>query len=164
VLGVDPGTAATGYGVIDRGAAGSLRLLECGVIRPRAGAPLAVRLQAIFEELSALIARHRPDTLAVESVFVAKNVRSALVLGHARGVILLAAAQAGIDVAEYPPATIKKAVAGAGAASKAQIQLMVAHILRLKTPPEPSDAADGVAVALTHAVRSGRVLRRAVVG
>ena len=164
MLGVDPGTAATGYGVIDRGAAGSLRLLECGVIRPRAGAPLAVRLQAIFEELSALIARHRPDTLAVESVFVAKNVRSALVLGHARGVILLAAAQAGIDVAEYPPATIKKAVAGAGAASKAQIQLMVAHILRLKTPPEPSDAADGVAVALTHAVRSGRVLRRAVVG
>jgi crossover junction endodeoxyribonuclease RuvC len=164
VLGVDPGTVATGYGVVDRGAAGSLRLVECGVIRPPPGAPLAVRLQAIFEELSALIRRHRPDAVAVESVFVAKNVRSALVLGQARGVALLAAAQAGIDVAEYPPATIKKAVAGAGAASKAQIQLMVAHILRLKTPPEPSDAADGVAVALTHAVRSARVLRRAVVG
>jgi len=164
VLGVDPGTSATGYGVVDRGAAGTLRLVECGVIRPPAGAPLAVRLQAIFEELVALIARHGPDVVAVESVFVAKNVRSALVLGHARGVILLAAAQAGLDVAEYPPATIKKAVTGAGAATKAQIQLMVAHILRLKTPPQPSDAADGVAVALTHAVRAGRVLRRAVVG
>ena len=164
VLGVDPGTAATGYGVVDRGAAGTLRLVECGVIRPRRGAPLAVRLQTVFEELSALIARHGPDAVAVESVFVAKNVRSALVLGHARGVILLAAAQAGLGVAEYPPATIKKAVVGAGAATKLQVQLMVARILRLRTPPEPSDAADGVAVALTHAMRAGRVLRRAVVG
>ena len=164
VLGVDPGTAATGYGVVDRGAAGTLRLVECGVVRPPRGAPLATRLQAIHEELTALIARHRPDAFAVESVFVAKNARSALVLGHARGVVLLAAAQAGLTVAEYPPATIKKAVVGAGAATKAQVQRMVAHILRLRTPPQPSDAADGVAVALTHAVRSARVLRRAVVG
>lgn len=164
VLGVDPGTSATGYGVVDRGAAGTLRLVECGVIRPPAGAPLAVRLQDIFEELTALIGRHAPDVLAVESVFVAKNARSALVLGHARGVILLAAAQAGLEVAEYPPATVKKAVVGAGAATKAQIQLMVAHILHLRTPPQPSDAADGVAVALTHAVRAGRVLHRAVIG
>ena len=102
--------------------------------------------------------------MAVEAVFVNRNARSALILGHARGVILLAAAQAGITVTEYPPATIKKAVVGAGAATKTQIQLMVAHILRLKTPPAPADAADGVAVALTHAVRAGRVLRRAVVG
>ncbi len=138
--------------------------MECGVIRPPSRAPLAERLHAIFEELTALIARHRPDVLAVESVFVHKNVRSALVLGHARGVVLLAAARAGIPVAEYPPATIKKAVVGAGAATKAQVQQMVARILRLRTPPQPSDAADGVAVALTHAVREGRVLRRAVVG
>jgi len=164
VLGVDPGTAVTGYGVVDRDGAGSLRLSECGVVRPRAGAPLAVRLQTIFEGITEIIARHRPDAVAVEAVFVHKNARSALILGHARGVILLAAAQAGLAVTEYPPAMIKKAVAGAGAATKAQIQQMVARILRLKTPPAPSDAADGVAVALTHAVRSGRVLRRAVVG
>jgi len=164
VLGVDPGTAVTGYGVVDRDGAGSLRLIECGVVRPRAGAPLAVRLQTIFEGITEIVARHRPDAVAVEAVFVHRNVRSALILGHARGVILLAAAQAGLAVTEYPPATIKKAVAGAGAATKGQIQQMVARILRLKTPPAPSDAADGVAVALTHAVRSGRVLRRAVVG
>ena len=164
VLGVDPGTAATGYGVVDRGAGGALRLVECGVIRPPLRVPLAERLNAIFEELTALIARHRPDAVAVESVFVHKNVRSALVLGHARGVVLLAAARAGLPVAEYPPATIKKAVVGAGAATKAQVQAMVARILRLRTAPEPSDAADGVAVALTHAVREARVLRRAVVG
>jgi crossover junction endodeoxyribonuclease RuvC len=164
VLGVDPGTVVTGYGVVDRDGAGGLRLIECGVVRPRAGAPLAVRLQTIFEGITEIIARHRPDAVAVEAVFVHKNVRSALILGHGRGVILLAAAQAGLAVTEYPPATIKKAVAGAGAATKAQIQQMVARILRLKTPPAPTDAADGVAVALTHAVRSGRVLRRAVVG
>ena len=164
VLGVDPGTAATGYGVLDRDGAGALRLLECGVIRPPAGAPLAERLAAIFEGMTELIARHRPDAVAVEAVFVQKNARSALILGHARGVILLAAAQAGLAVAEYPPAMIKKAVVGAGAATKAQVQLMVARILRLKTPPQPADAADGVAVALTHAVRAGRILRRAVVG
>ena len=164
VLGVDPGTAVTGYGVVDRDGAGGLRLIECGVVRPRAGAPLAVRLQSIFEGITEIIARHHPDAVAVEAVFVQKNARSALILGHARGVILLAAAQAGLAATEYPPAMIKKAVAGAGAATKAQIQQMVARILRLKTPPSPSDAADGVAVALTHAVRSGRVLRRAVVG
>jgi len=164
VLGVDPGTAATGYGVVERDGAGGLRLVECGVVRPRAGSPLASRLDTIFEGLTELIARHRPDAVAVESVFVHRNARSALVLGHARGVVLLAAARAGLVVAEYPPAAVKKAIVGGGAATKGQIQQMVAHILRLRTPPAPSDAADGVAVALTHAVRSGRVLRRAVVG
>jgi crossover junction endodeoxyribonuclease RuvC len=164
VLGVDPGTVTTGYGVVDRDGTGVLRLLECGVVRPRAGSPLARRLQAIFEGVAEVIARQRPDAVAVEAVFVQKNARSALILGHARGVILLAAAQAGLAVAEYSPAQIKKAVVGAGAASKTQVQLMVARVLRLRTPPSPSDAADGVAVALTHAVRAGRVLRRAVVG
>jgi len=164
VLGVDPGTAATGYGVVERDAGGGLRLVECGVVRPRPGAPLAARLDTIYEEVTDLLARHRPDAVAVEAVFVHRNARSALILGHARGVVLLAAARAGLAVAEYPPAAIKKAVVGGGAATKAQIQHMVARILRLRTPPRPSDAADGVAVALTHAVRSGRVLRRAVVG
>lgn len=131
---------------------------------PPARRPLPSRLATIFEGIAELIAHHRPDVVAVETVFVQRNARSALVLGHARGVILLAAAQAGIAVAEYPPALIKKAVTGAGAATKSQVQLMLARIFRLRTPPSPSDAADGVAVALTHAMRTGRVLRRAVVG
>jgi crossover junction endodeoxyribonuclease RuvC len=164
VLGVDPGTAATGYGVVGRDPVGALRLVECGVVRPRAGAPRATRLLTIFDGVAELIARHRPDAVAVETVFVQHHARSALVLGHARGVILLAAAQAGVAVAEYPPALIKKAVTGAGAATKPQVQLMLARLLRLRTPPAPSDAADGVAVALTHAMRAGRVLRRAAVG
>ena len=164
VLGVDPGTTATGYGVVGRGPDGALRLVECGVVRPRSGTPLPARLRTIFEGVAELITRHHPDALAVETVFVQRNARSALVLGHARGVILLAGARAGLPVAEYPPALIKKAITGAGGAAKSQIQLMVAHILRLRTPPAPSDAADGVAVALTHAMRAGRVLRPAAVG
>jgi crossover junction endodeoxyribonuclease RuvC len=164
VLGVDPGTAATGYGVVTRPDAGPRRLIECGVIRPPARGPLAQRLALIFEEVASLIARHQPDALAVEDVFVHRNARSALILGHARGAVLLAAARAHVAVAEYNPRQIKAAVVGTGAASKRQIQLMVARHLGLKTPPEPADAADGVAVALTHCLRSGRLLRRAVVG
>lgn len=161
VLGVDPGTATTGYGLVERGT-GPHRLIECGVIRPPSGRPLAERLVVIFEELAAIIARHRPDVIAVEDVFVARNVHSALVLGHARGVVLLAAAQQHIEIAEYPPRAIKAAVVGAGAATKTQIGLMVARHLRLREPPQPADAADGVAVALTHVLRA-RVLKRAVV-
>ena len=164
VLGVDPGTTATGYGVVARPDSGPHRLLECGVIRLPARDPLERRLAAIHAALTDLIARHRPDVMAVEDVFVAKNPRAALVLGAARGVILLAAAQAGVAVASYPPAVIKKAVVGTGAASKEQVQRMIAQLLRLKTAPSPSDAADGVAVALTHCLRAGRRFRRAVVG
>jgi crossover junction endodeoxyribonuclease RuvC len=163
VLGIDPGTAATGYGLVERPDAGPNRLLECGVIRPPARATLAGKLNAIFQELEGLIARHHPDALAVENVFVARNVKSALVLGHARGVVLLAAARAGIAVADYAPRDVKAAVVGRGAATKLQIQQMVARLLRLKSPPTPADAADGVAVALTHCLRT-RTLRRAVVG
>ena len=163
MLGVDPGTAATGYGVVERSDAGSCRLHECGVIRPPARSPLAAKLGAIFDEIEHLIERHRPDTLAVETVFVAQNPRSALVLGHARGVVLLAGARAGVPVAEYAPRDVKAAVVGAGSATKSQVQMMVARLLRLKTPPRPADAADGVAIALTHCLRS-RTLRRAVVG
>lgn len=164
MLGVDPGTTATGYGVVERPDAGPHRLVECGVIRLPAGDPLERRLAAIHDALTDLIARHRPDVMAVEDVFVAKNPRGALVLGHARGVILLAAAQAGLAVTSYSPAVIKKAVVGAGAATKEQVQRMIAQLLRLKTAPSPSDAADGVAVALTHCLRAGRRFRRAVVG
>jgi crossover junction endodeoxyribonuclease RuvC len=163
VLGVDPGTARTGYGVVERPDAGVYRLVECGVIRPPAKADLALKLDAIFAEVEALITRHRPDVLAVENVFMADNARSALVLGHARGVILLAGARAGVAVAEYAPREVKSAVVGAGSATKVQIQQMVMRLLRLKSAPEPADAADGVAIALTHCLRS-RTFKRAVVG
>jgi crossover junction endodeoxyribonuclease RuvC len=162
VLGIDPGTAATGYGVVadDAGSAGrggpllrtgpgTLRLVECGVIRTRARDPLASRLLEIFQGTQELIARHHPDRVAVEGVFYARNVRSTVALGHARGVVLLAAQEAGVRIVEFPPAEIKKAVVGNGAATKEQVQFMIAKLLRLREPPHPSDAADGVAAALT---------------
>ncbi len=164
MLGVDPGTAATGYGIVERAAGGGYRLIECGVIRPPAREPLPQRLAVIFEEVAALLARHRPDHMAVEDVFVHRNVRSALILGHARGAVLLAAAQAACPVAAYNPREVKAAVVGRGAATKDQVQLMVTRLLRLARPPRPADAADGVAIALTHCLRAGRTLRRAVVG
>ena len=150
VLGIDPGTATTGYGVVRSTGPGLVTLVECGVIRTKARDPLASRLLEIHEGVQELIARHRPDALAVEDVFYAKNVRTTVVLGHARGVILLAGAQAGIIVHEFPPSEIKKAVAGTGAATKEQVQFMLTRLLRLKAVPSPSDAADGVAAALTY--------------
>lgn len=160
VLGIDPGTAATGYGVVETGERGTLRLIECGVIRPPARAALAVRLGAIHAELGRLIARHTPDVVAVEEAFHSRNARTTLVLGHARGVILLAADQAGIVIAEYSPAKIKQTVTGRGAALKPQVGFMVAQLLRLKAAPTPADASDGVAVALTHLL-GGRRFRPA---
>ena len=155
MLGIDPGTSVTGYGVIETGnGAGLGRLLECGVIRFSAKSPLPRRLHELHDHINALIARHRPTALALEDVFYQKNVRTTLVLGHARGVILLAAQAAGLTIAQYPPATVKKTVAGAGGAPKAQVGVVVARLLKLKHAPTPSDAADGVAVALTHVLRA----------
>lgn len=148
MLGIDPGTAVTGYGVVSTDARGQNTLVECGVIRTVAAQPLPLRLVDIHEGIVELIARHKPDRVAVESVFYARNVRTTIVLGHARGVILLAAAAAGLEIDEFPPAEIKKAIAGTGAATKEQIQFMVARLLRLKAAPQPADAADGVAAAL----------------
>ncbi|HEY0776332.1 MAG TPA: crossover junction endodeoxyribonuclease RuvC [Gemmatirosa sp.] len=150
VLGIDPGTAATGYGVVARDRGGLTRLVECGVVRTRARDPLPARLREVYEGVTELIARHRPDTMAVESVFYAKNVRTTVTLGHARGVILLAGELAGLEVHEFPPAEIKKAVVGTGSATKEQVQFMLTRLLRLKSVPSPSDAADGVAAALTY--------------
>ncbi len=124
-------------------------LVECGVFRTSPRDPLAVRLVEIFDGVSELIARHQPDALAVESIFYARNVRTTVTLGHARGVLLLAGARAGITIHEYPPAEIKKAITGTGAATKEQVQFMVKTLLRLKSVPSPNDAADGVAAALT---------------
>ena len=157
VLGIDPGTAVTGYGVVrGRGArqAGGAELVECGVIRTRASEPLAARLADIYEGVRELIARHQPQAMAVEDVFYARNVRTTVVLGHARGVVLLAGQQAGVTIHEYPPAEIKKSVTGSGAATKEQVQFMVTKLLRLKSAPQPADASDGVAAALACVLRA----------
>lgn len=148
--------AVTGYGVIEtgNGTPGMGRLVECGVFRfPRRNS-LPQRLADLHREIAALIARLHPTALALENAFYHKNVRTTLVLGHARGVVLLAAQQNGLDIAEYPPATVKKTVVGVGGAQKAQVAAMVARLLHLKHAPKPSDAADGVAVALTFILRS----------
>jgi crossover junction endodeoxyribonuclease RuvC len=151
VLGVDPGSQATGYGVIGLGAA--TRLVAAGVIRPPRDAALPERLCEIHAAVAALIREHRPREMAVESLFNARNPRSALVLGHARGVILLAGAQAGIPVHEYAPREVKSALTGNGGAGKEQVRFMVMRLLGLAGDPPPLDASDALAVALAHAGR-----------
>ena len=153
VLGIDPGTRVTGYGVVDGGDRGSASLVECGVIRPPRGAPLPDRLADVYEGVRDLIDRHHPAVLALESVFLRRNVRSTVTLGQAHGVVLLAAAQADIPIVRYAPAMVKKTVVGMGRAGKGQVGYVVAQLLRLAAPPAPADAADGVAVALTHLLR-----------
>jgi crossover junction endodeoxyribonuclease RuvC len=150
VLGIDPGTATTGYGVVARERGGAVSLLECGVVRTTPASPLPVRLREIFEGINEVLGRHPVEVVAVESLFFAKNARSALVLGHARGAILLAATLRDIAIAEYSPAEVKSAVCGTGRATKEQVQYMVQQLLRLRDVPKPADAADGVAVALCH--------------
>jgi crossover junction endodeoxyribonuclease RuvC len=152
VLGIDPGTAITGYGVVRKEGRNPLTLVECGVIRTKPRDELPQRLAEIHDGVVELIQRHKPAVLSIEDIFYARNVRTTVVLGHARGVILLAGAQAGLEIHEYPPSEIKKAVAGTGAATKLQIQFMVMRLLRLKSAPQPSDASDGVAAALAFAL------------
>ena len=156
VLGIDPGTAITGYGVVSRGDDGAVALLECGVIRTSAGEALPDRIREIFLGIQEVIQRFNPSSVAVEDVFQGKNVRSALTLGHARGAILLAAALQDLDIAQYSPREIKKVVVGTGSATKDQVGYMVQQHLRLKSPPTPADAADGVAAALCHCFVSPR--------
>lgn len=150
VLGVDPGTQVTGYGVVraDAGAAGPMSLVECGVIRTQARDPLPARLEEIYRGMCAVLDDHRPDVLSIEGIFYARNVRTTVTLGHSRGVVLLAAQQRALRVHELSPAEIKKAVVGSGGATKEQVQFMLTRLLRLKAAPRPSDAADGVAAAL----------------
>ena len=156
VLGVDPGTATTGYGVVEAEPGRPGRLVECGVLRTEAGTPLAERLASLHEGMRDLLQHHHPDVVAVETIFYAKNVRTSIVLSHARGVILLAAAQAGVTVAEFAPAVVKKAVVGRGRATKAQVGFMVQQLLRLRQAPRPADAADGVAIALAYILTAPR--------
>ena len=151
ILGVDPGSHATGYGVIRTEPV--VRMLAGGVIRTSSKAPLSERLLTIHEELTSIIAAHDPMQMAVEDLFNAKNARSSLILGHARGVILLAGAKAGLSPAEYAPREVKQALTGNGAATKEQVRFMVMRLLGLKEEP-PLDMSDALAVALTHKGRS----------
>jgi crossover junction endodeoxyribonuclease RuvC len=159
VLGVDPGTATLGYGVVDASPREPFRLVECGILRTRSDESLPARLRLIHDGIAELIGRHRPDIVAVETAFYAKNVHTTAVLSHARGVILLAAETAQVTIAEYAPRLVKKTVVGTGSALKPQVAYMVAQLLRLKAAPSPADAADGVAIALTHLLLSGRQSR-----
>ena len=155
VLGIDPGTALTGYGLV-RGEDGELALVEYGVITTDQGKPLPERLREIYERLSALVRERQPTAAAVEKLFFAKNVRTALSVGQARGVALLAMANAGLPVHEYTPLEVKQAVAGYGRASKEQVQQMVKVLLDLPSVPQPDDAADALAVAICH-IHSARM-------
>jgi crossover junction endodeoxyribonuclease RuvC len=161
VLGIDPGSTTTGYGLV-REEGARLTAVAFGTIGTRSALPFPQRLRQIFEALRDLMARHRPDAAAVEGVFFARNVQSAIKLGQARGAALLAAAVEGVPVFEYAPRQVKGAVSGYGGAEKAQVQAMVKALLGLAEPPEPADAADALAVAICHhhAVGArGRLLR-----
>ena len=151
LLGVDPGTAATGFGVVAVDARRSAKLIQCGVIRTSPSESLPVRLLDIHEGVAALIEEFSPAAMSIENTFYGKNVRTALTLGQARGAIIVAAVRRGVEVVEYAPRDIKKAVVGTGAATKDQVAYMVRRHLRLRTDPRPSDAADGIAAALCHA-------------
>lgn len=149
VFGIDPGSERTGYGCVDSDGRRH-RLVVCGAVRTRAADTFANKLGAIHRELAAVLADCRPDCVAIENLFHAVNVRSALKLGHARGVAMLAAVEAGLSVVEYTPAEIKRAVVGYGRAEKLQVQQMVKLLLGLDHVPTPHDAADALAVAICH--------------
>lgn len=153
ILGIDPGTASTGYGVVARRGA-RLVALDGGVIETPAGLPLERRLATIHARVCALLDEHAPDALAIEDLYFGVNVRSAFAVGQARGVVLLAAGQRGIPCRAYTPQQVKGAVCGSGRADKGQVARMVAALLALPAPPHPDHAADALAVALCHANRA----------
>jgi crossover junction endodeoxyribonuclease RuvC len=151
-LGIDPGTALLGFGVVESG--DDPRMVDYGAIATHPDSAMPDRLNELFERVTSLLADYRPDVLAVEQLFFARNVTTAIAVGQARGVVLLAAARARVPVVEYSPSEVKHAVVGYGKADKAQMQEMVRIILGLDHVPHPDDAADALAVALCHAQRS----------
>lgn len=158
VLGIDPGTIAAGYGAVESSGART-RLVDCGAIRAKRSMPLAERLGIIHAGLSAVIAELEPEVAVVEEPFAGKNLATAIAIGEARGVALVACSAAGIPVEEFSPSEIKRAVTGSGSARKEQVGLMVASILGLAEPPDPSDASDALAAAICFLHRAP--LRRA---
>ena len=157
IFGIDPGSVRTGYGCVQTEGSRH-RLIAFGTISAPAGATFPQKLQVIHRELVSLLAEHRPDCVAIEDLFHAKNVRSALKLGHARGVALLAAMSAGVPITEYSPSEIKQAVVGYGRAEKRQMQHMVQMLLGLAEAPSPHDAADALAVAICHSHRATSIV------
>ncbi len=149
-LGIDPGTAATGYGLVRLTPEGHLQVVTFGVIVTPPHTPAQQRLLELFTDIQDLLKLHQPDTCAVERLFFQRNVSTAMAVGQARGVVLLAIAQAAVEVAEYTPNEVKQAVAGYGKADKRQVQEMVRTLLALPEIPRPDDAADALAIAITH--------------
>ena len=164
VLGIDCGTECTGYGLVELDRRDELNCIEFGAIRLSRQIPLPERLSTIFAKLCHLVEEHRPDRVAIEDVFYAVNVKSALKLGQVRGVAMLAASSHKIFVSEYAPLTIKSAVVGYGKAEKAQVQLMVARLLHLEEIPEPADAADALAIAICDLHTAASLIRQQAAG
>jgi crossover junction endodeoxyribonuclease RuvC len=160
VLGIDPGIGTTGYGVVGEDARGEVALVAYGAIETPPGAPMPERLLRLYNEMTAAFQQYQPESVAVEQLFFGRNVTTAIMVGQARGVILLAAAQAGLAVYEYKPAEVKQAISGYGNADKRQMQEMVKLLLHLDRIPRPDDAADAVAVAVCH-FHSARLRRLA---
>ena len=160
VLGVDCGTEYTGFGVVELGCDDKLVCLTCGAVKLSPRDPMARRLAIIFDRLGAIIEQHKPGNVAIEDVFYAVNVKSALKLGQVRGVAMLAASYAGLAVSEYSPLSIKSAVVGYGRAEKPQVQHMVTRLLNLSEIPEPADAADALAIAICHLHTSATLVRQ----
>ena len=149
-LGIDPGTATTGYGLVRVESDGSLVAVKYGVILTPREASASARLVMLYDQLNALLNEHKPELAAVEKLFFARNVTTALAVGQARGVVMLSLQQAGIETFEYTPKEVKQAVAGFGGADKRQVQDMVRALLQLDSIPKPDDAADALAIAITH--------------
>jgi crossover junction endodeoxyribonuclease RuvC len=149
VLGIDPGTARIGYGLVREHGDGTLEAVSYGVITTPAHTPMPERLRQIYHEVTALIREHEPDSAAIETLYFGKNVTTAITVAQGRGVILLALAEAGLTIREYKPSEIKQAIAGYGNADKGQVQEMIRQLLTLESIPKPDDAADGLGVAIT---------------
>jgi crossover junction endodeoxyribonuclease RuvC len=150
VLGIDPGTATTGFGLVRELPDGSLQMVEYGIITTPKDTPAHHRLAQLYHQLQAIIEKHKPASVAVEKLFFQRNVSTAIAVGQARGVVMLAIAEANLNVEEYTPNEVKQAVVGYGSADKKQVQEMVKVLLALPSIPKPDDAADALAIAITH--------------
>ena len=159
ILGIDPGIAIVGFGLIESNR-GSVRMLQYGAVTTEAGLPLATRLVQIENDMTSLIAQLKPDEIAVEELFFSKNITTGIAVAHGRGVILCTAERLGVPIFEYTPMQVKQAVAGYGLADKKQVMDMTKRLLKLKAVPKPDDAADALAIAICHARSATSLLRR----
>ena len=159
ILGIDPGIAIVGFGLIESNR-GSVRMLQYGAVTTEAGLPLATRLVQIENDMTALIAQLKPDEIAVGELFFSKNITTGIAVAHGRGVILCTAERLGVPIFEYTPMQVKQAVAGYGLADKKQVMDMTKRLLKLKAVPKPDDAADALAIAICHARSATSLLRR----